>query len=111
MTTTSCSAGSRRALPGFAREPAEGAPVLAPLLTGLAHLLDEHITEEEAQASPVLRTYVSVADFARCERMFRKGTSIGQLAFLLPWIADQCSPAERAERSAAPGVRWNWSCD
>ena len=91
------------ALPGFAREPAEGAPVLAPLLTELADLLDEHITEEEAQAFPVVRSYVSVADFARCERMFRKGTSIGQLTFLLPWIADRCTPAERAELVSGAG--------
>jgi len=29
--------------------------------------------------------------------MFQKGTAPGQLLFVLPWIADQCSPAEKAE--------------
>jgi hemerythrin-like domain-containing protein len=92
-----------RELPGFARDPATGAAPLAPLLRELADLLDEHIAEEEAQAFPVVREFISVADFARIERMFRRGTSIGQLAFLLPWIADQATPAERAELLRAAG--------
>jgi iron-sulfur cluster repair protein YtfE (RIC family) len=85
------------ALPLFARDPATGAPLLAPVLTELADLLDEHIAEEEAEVFPVIRQHVSAADFGRCERMFQKGTSPGQLLFLLPWIADQCTPAELDE--------------
>jgi len=91
------------ALPLFARDPSTGAPVLAPVLTELADLLDEHITEEEAEVFPVIREHVSAADFARCERMFQKGTSPGQLLFVLPWIVDQCDEAESAElRKTAP---------
>jgi hypothetical protein len=39
--------------------------------------------------------------------MFQKGTSPGQLLFLLPWIADQCDEAERVEllRMAGPPLR------
>jgi hypothetical protein len=92
-----------QALPDFARDPATGAAALAPLFAELADLLDEHIGEEEALAFPIMRTDVSVGDFDRVERMFRKGTSVGQLVFLLPWIADQCTPAERAELVAGAG--------
>jgi hemerythrin-like domain-containing protein len=85
------------ALPQFARDPATGAPLLAPVLTELADLLDEHIAEEEKQVFPVVREHVSAADFARCERLFQKGTSPGQMLFVLPWIVDQCDAAELAE--------------
>ena len=34
---------------------------------------------------------------SRCERMFQKGSSFGHLRFVLPWLMDQCSDAERAE--------------
>lgn len=92
------------ALPLFARDPATGAPLLAPVLAELADLLDEHIAEEEAEVFPVIREHVSAGDFARCERMFQKGTSPGQLLFLLPWIADQCTDAERAEVLTTAGA-------
>jgi hemerythrin-like domain-containing protein len=94
---------AQAALPVFARDAAEGAVLLAPVLTELADLLDEHIAEEESQTFPVIRRCVSAADLARCERMFQKGTSPGQLLFLLPWVADQCTPEERAELLALAG--------
>jgi hemerythrin-like domain-containing protein len=91
------------ALPQFARDPAGGAPLLAPVLTELADLLDEHIGEEEAQVFPVIRRFVSAGDFGRCERMFQQGTPPGQMLFVLPWIVDQCDDAELAElRKTAP---------
>jgi hemerythrin-like domain-containing protein len=98
---------AQEALPEFARDPNAGAPLLAPVLTELADLLDEHIAEEEAQVFPVIREHVSAEDFARCERQFQKGTSPGQLLFLLPWIVDQCDDAERAEvlHLAGPPMR------
>lgn len=86
-----------RALPAFSRDAATGAPELAAALTELADLLEEHIAEEEATVFPVVREHVSAADFARCERRFQEASGIGQMAFLLPWIADQCTPAERTE--------------
>jgi hemerythrin-like domain-containing protein len=95
------------ALPQFTRDPAAGAPLLAPVLTELADLLDEHIGEEEAEVFPVIRRFVSAGDFARCERMFQKGTAPGQMLFLLPWIADQCTPGELDEvlRTAGAPLR------
>jgi hemerythrin-like domain-containing protein len=98
---------AHEALPHFARDAQEGTPLLAPVLAELADLLDEHIAEEEELTFPVVRRYVSAADFARCERMFQKGTTPGQLLFLLPWVADQCTPEERAEllEQAGPPLR------
>jgi hemerythrin-like domain-containing protein len=95
------------ALPLFARDAVEGGALLAPVLTELADLLDEHIAEEEADIFPVLRRCVSAADYARCERAFRKGTAPGQLLFVVPWVADQCTPEERADllRLAGPPLR------
>jgi hemerythrin-like domain-containing protein len=93
------------ALPLFARDPATGAPLLAPVLTELADLLDEHIAEEEAEVFPVIREHVSADDFSRCERLFQKGTSPRQPLFVLPWIVDQCDDAELAEiRRTAPAA-------
>jgi hemerythrin-like domain-containing protein len=98
---------AQEALPGFARDAADGAPLLAPVLTELADLLDEHIAEEEQQVFPIIRRYVPAGPFADCERQFQKGTTPGQLMFLLPWVVDQCSPEERAEvlRMGGPPIR------
>jgi hemerythrin-like domain-containing protein len=92
-----------QALPGFARDPGAGAPLLAPALTELADLLDEHIAEEEQQVFPVIREHVSAADFERCEKQFRKGMAAGHLLFVLAWIADNCTPEERATLLAEGG--------
>jgi hemerythrin-like domain-containing protein len=94
---------AERALPSFARDPATGAAEFGAVMTEMADLLDEHIAEEEREVFPVIREHVSAPDFARCEQLFRKGTSIGQLMFLLPWVADQCTPDERAELMATAG--------
>jgi hemerythrin-like domain-containing protein len=96
-------ARAERALPQFARDPRTGAAEFGALMTEMADLLDEHIGEEEREVFPVIRAHVSAPDFARCEALFRKGTSIGQLAFLLPWVADQCTPEERTELLAEAG--------
>ena len=52
---------------------------------------------------PVIRAHVSAADLTRCEALFRKGAPMGRLRFLLPWVADECSPEERADLLAAAG--------
>jgi hemerythrin-like domain-containing protein len=98
---------AQKALPFFARDATSGAPLLASVLTELADLLDEHIAEEETLVFPVIREFVSPEDFARCERQFQKGTSPGQMLFLLPWVVDQCDADERAEvlRQAGPAPR------
>jgi hemerythrin-like domain-containing protein len=94
---------AQRALPSFARDPHAGAAEFGAVMTEMADLLDEHIAEEEREVFPVVRAHVSAADFEHCEALFRKGTSIGHMMFLLPWVADQCTPAERAELLATAG--------
>ncbi|MGY1813899.1 hemerythrin domain-containing protein [Blastococcus sp. SYSU D00820] len=85
------------ALAVFTRDgSAASAAVLGRVMTQVADLLDEHITEEEAEVFPVIRTHVSAGDFATCEARFRKGSSLGHMLFVLPWVAAQCSAEERA---------------
>lgn len=94
---------AERALPRFACDASSGAAGFAAVMTEMADLLDEHIGEEGREVFPVIREHVSAADFTRCEELFRKGTSIGQLAFVVPWVAEQCTAAERAELMATAG--------
>jgi hemerythrin-like domain-containing protein len=94
---------AERALPLFARDPATGAAALGAVLTEMADLLDAHIGEEEREVFPVIREHVSALDFARCEALFRRGTPLGRMMFLLPWVADQCTPEERVELLASAG--------
>src|SRR4051812_8160392 len=78
---------------------------LGQVLTEMADLLDEHIVEEEAEVFPVIREHVSATDFAACEKRFQKGSSVGHLFFVLPWVISQCSPEERAAAMAdAPAM-------
>ena len=94
-------------LAAFAAQGPAAAGPLAAVLTQIADSLDEHISEEERDLFPVVRRYVSAGDFARVETRFRKGTSLGHMVFVLPWIADACRPEERAHllASAPPPLR------
>ncbi|SCE94184.1 hemerythrin domain-containing protein [Micromonospora mirobrigensis] len=77
---------------------------LATVLAQLRDLLDEHIEEEERLIFPVIRRYVSVADWTTVERAVRKG---GALRFELPRIERYARPEELAElkRIAGPVLR------
>ncbi|WBB71335.1 hemerythrin domain-containing protein [Micromonospora sp. WMMD1128] len=77
---------------------------LATVLAHLRDLLDEHIEEEERLVFPVIRRYVSVADWDSVERAVRKG---GALRFELPRIERYAQPDELAElkRTAGPVLR------
>ncbi|GGL90669.1 hemerythrin domain-containing protein [Nakamurella endophytica] len=95
------------ALAGFRAAPAAdlrtAAAALGRILTTVADELDEHIEDEEATVFPVIRTYVSHADFAHCERKFRKDAKLGHLIFTLPWVVEQCTEQELAAlRSDVP---------
>lgn len=96
-----------QALPQFVRSPSVGAPLLAPALSELADLLDEHIAEEEQQVFPIILEHVAADAFERCEKQFRTGMSAGHLLFVLAWVADHCAPEERADllRSGGPVIR------
>lgn len=65
-------------------------------LTGLvatfaAHL-DDHLAREEQVIFPVLATRVSADEYADLEAQMRKGSSLRDLAFTLPWILDDVDP-------------------
>jgi hemerythrin-like domain-containing protein len=57
------------------------------LLTSFLHVLDEHLRHEEAEAMVVLQRYVDPAEWAELERTkLSKGTSLRDVAFLVPWL-------------------------
>jgi hemerythrin-like domain-containing protein len=91
----------------FARCPSSGAPLLAPVLGRLADLVEEHLAEEEARVFAQLRQHVGRAELDRCRMRLRAGTSTARLRFLVPWLADQCHPAELSSvlADADPRVR------
>ncbi|WP_448625944.1 hemerythrin domain-containing protein [Geodermatophilus sp. URMC 64] len=86
--------GAWSALRIFARCPSSGAPHLAPVLGRLADLVEEHLAEEEARVFGQLRQHVTRTELDRCRTRLRAGTPTARLRFLVPWLADQCHPAE-----------------
>ncbi|GAA3443740.1 hemerythrin domain-containing protein [Planomonospora venezuelensis] len=80
---------------------ARDAAALAPALTRLADMLDEHIEEEERLLFPIITKYVPVADWERVENAVRKG---GNMRFDLPRIEHYARPDElaRLHRAAGP---------
>ncbi|MER5319361.1 hemerythrin domain-containing protein [Streptosporangium roseum] len=77
------------------------ASALVASLTRLADMLDEHIEEEERLLFPIIRKYVSVADWKRVEDAVRKG---GDVRVDLPRIEQYARPEElaRLRRLAGP---------
>lgn len=79
----------------------ERAAALALQFAELRDLLDEHITEEEADVFPVILEYLSVDDWTRVERSAQRS---GRLSFELPRALDHASTEElevfRAEGGA-----------
>jgi iron-sulfur cluster repair protein YtfE (RIC family) len=69
------------------------ASALAKSLTRLADMLDEHITEEERLLFPIIKKYVSVADWEMVETAVRKG---GNVKIDLPRIEQYARPDELA---------------
>lgn len=82
----------------------DAAERLATVLGTLRDLLDEHIDDEERTVFPVIRRYVSDADWDKVEAAVRKG---GKLGFELPRIERYATPDELAElkRMAGPVLR------
>jgi hemerythrin-like domain-containing protein len=68
---------------------------LAAELAELRDLLHEHIDEEERTIVPLIRRYVSEADWKQVEATIRKRG--GKLTFEAPRVLAVCTPAELAE--------------
>ncbi|GAA0396383.1 hypothetical protein Acor_49160 [Acrocarpospora corrugata] len=62
--------------------------------TVLRDLLDEHIDEEERDIFPIIRTYVSVADFQSWEHQMMTNYPKKNLWFLIPWSVSAIPAAE-----------------
>ncbi|GAA0968161.1 hemerythrin domain-containing protein [Actinocorallia libanotica] len=75
----------------------------AEALAVLRDLMEEHIAEEEAVLFPVMRRYVSVADFTACEKRFQRGAPLSHMRFVLPFIADHATPEELARMMKTAG--------
>lgn len=60
--------------------------------TELRTHMDDHLAREEAQVFPVFDRLLEEADAERLERRMRKGTSVSDMSFLLPWLLDDAHP-------------------
>jgi hemerythrin-like domain-containing protein len=76
---------------------------LAGTLDQLSALLDAHVDDEERTVFPLIREYVSLADYAWLQRRFRGGLSVGALSFVVPWVVRHATPQERAHLLAEAG--------
>lgn len=88
---------AEQALALFATDVPRGAVALAQEMTTMADELDEHIADEEAEVFPVIRRWVSAADFARCEESFRKGSKPAHAVFVVHWALSVATPEEAAK--------------
>lgn len=80
------------------------AAALASVLHFLAGLLDRHIAAEERSVFPVIRRHVSVADYRRLQREFRRNLRLRDLPFVAPWVASHATADELAHLTADAGA-------
>jgi hemerythrin-like domain-containing protein len=93
--------GLRIAVRLFGAEPTQRtAAVVAGRLVEMRNMLHEHIAEEERDTFPVIRRYLSVADWKDVEARIRKAARMG---FELPRIAAAVTPDELATLKAEAG--------
>jgi hemerythrin-like domain-containing protein len=86
--------GLRIAVGLFGAEPTQrSAAVVAGRLVEMRNMLSEHIAEEERDTFPVIRCYLSVADWQDVENRIRKAA---RMTFELPRIAAAVTPTELA---------------
>lgn len=77
------------------------AAVVAARLVEMRNMLREHIAEEERDIFPVIRRYLSVADWQDVEARIRKAGA--RMTFELPRIAAAATPAELATLKEGAG--------
>src|SRR4051812_5636588 len=66
----------------------------------LGGVLVDHLAREEAAAFPRLAACFTAEEWVAIERSFLKGTSVGHLAFEIPWVLDGLTDQEVAEVKA-----------
>lgn len=89
----------------FAAEPTQRtAAVVATRLMEMRIMLHEHIAEEERDTFPVIRRYLSAADWNGVEAQIRK---CARMSFELPRIAAAVTPDELATLKAQAGPMIN----
>jgi hypothetical protein len=79
---------------GVVPDDPETACALATAATDLLGLLQEHVAEEERELFPVVRRFVSTADFGAAVCRVRRDAGARRLAWLLPWVAHHATPVE-----------------
>jgi hemerythrin-like domain-containing protein len=85
----------------FAAQPTpRSAAVVATRLVEMRTMLREHIAEEERDTFPVIRRYLTVADWRGVEARIRRSA---RMSFELPRIAAAVTPAELAGLKAEAG--------
>jgi hemerythrin-like domain-containing protein len=77
------------------------AAVVATRLVEIRNMLREHIAEEERDTFPVIRRYLTVADWRDVENRIRKNGA--RMTFELPRIAAAVTPEELAKLKADAG--------
>ncbi|CAN5185598.1 hypothetical protein BH11ACT6_BH11ACT6_49080 [soil metagenome] len=93
--------GLRSAVGVFGADPSQRtAAVVSARLVEMRNMLSEHIAEEERDTFPVIRRYLSVADWRNVEARIRRAARMG---FELPRIAAAVTPAELAALKADAG--------
>jgi hypothetical protein len=87
-------ARSAAAALGTVPDDRDAACRLAGAMTETFALLDEHIGEEERELFPVIRRFVSVADYEATEAQIRKNITLPHLRWVVPWLAAHATPEE-----------------
>jgi len=94
--------GLRIAVGVFGADPSQRtAAVVSARLVEMRTMLSEHIAEEERDTFPVIRRYLSVADWRDVENRIRRAGA--RMTFELPRIAAAVTPAELATLKADAG--------
>jgi hemerythrin-like domain-containing protein len=63
----------------------------------LSALLDEHISDKEAVLFPVIRKYVTAADWQDVQRRMAKGIPLAHVRWRIPWLRRWAEP-DQADR-------------
>lgn len=73
----------------------------------LREVLDEHITDEEAQIVPAMRRYLTAEACLWCDRQIWRKAPVRERMFTVPWLARYAKP-EELRRLLAPSGWPTW---